>query len=150
MIFGDSMVSKTFIRATLINFITAFIVAIVACYSLIEFKLTDVMYIGSLFGLYFLVVFGIDIMVESGELPNDRRRFLFAIISIIVFDILFLIIIPLLFGANVFDPFDYLVMVFDGIRFDLILNVYFYLVVFSVLMLIFNFILYRWDIHQPR
>ncbi|MDO5859162.1 hypothetical protein [Methanobrevibacter sp.] len=142
------MISRTFLRATIINFITAFIVAIVACYFLIEFKLTDVMYIGSLFGLYFLVVFGIDIMIESGELPNNKKRFIFAVACIVVFDLLFLLLIPLLFGANVFDPFDYLVMVFDGVRFDLILNVYFYLIVFSILMLIFNYILYKWDIHK--
>ena len=150
MRFGGNMVSKTFVRATIINFVTSFIVAIVACYFLVEFKLTDVMYIGSIFGLYFLVVFGIDIMIESGELSNDRKRFLFAIASIIVFDILFLLIIPLLFGANVFDPFDYLVIAFGDFRFDLVLNVYFYLVVFSVLMMIFNYILYKWDVHQPR
>lgn len=142
------MVSKSFVRAVIINFVTSFILAIVACYFLVKFGLTDVMYIGSLFGLYFLVVFGIDILIESGELPNNKKRFIFAIACILVFDILFLIIMPLIFGPNVFDPFDYLVMVFDGVRFDLILNTQFYMVVFALLMLVFNYILYRMDHHH--
>lgn len=53
MRFGGKMVSKSFVRAVIINFVTSFILAIVACYFLVKFGLTDVMYIGSLFGLYF-------------------------------------------------------------------------------------------------
>ena len=137
------MVNGNFVRAVVINFVSAFIIAAVACYFLFQYGLIDVMYIGNLFGLYFLVVFGTEILIESGKLPNNPHRFIFVIVNTIIFDILFLMIIPLIFGGNVFESFDYLAMVFDGIPFTLILNAYFYMTVFAVLMLIFNYILYR-------
>jgi len=132
-------------RVIIINFITALIITLVGCYFLFTFNLTGVMFIANLFGIYFLVVYGLDILVDSGYIPNNYQRFIFAILFIVVFDILFVLLIPLLFGANVLNVSDSFTMIFNGARFDLVLDTPFYLAVFAVLMLIFNFLYYRKD-----
>lgn len=136
---------SNFTRATILNLITALIITYVACYFLSTINLTSVLYISNIFGLYFLVVYGIDILIESGDVKNNYQRFLLAIALIIIFDLIFLILTPLLFGANALSVSDYLIMVFDGIRFDLTMDVIFYLGVFAVLMMVFNLLLYLKD-----
>ena len=137
------MENGSFVRAVIANFLSAFIISAVACYFLLTYGLTEVIYIGNLFGLYFLVVFGTEILIESGKLQNNIQRFKFVIVNIIVFDILFLIVMPLLFGAHIFDPADNIFMVFGGFQYNLVLGVYFYMVVFAILMLVFNYLFYR-------
>lgn len=131
-------------RVVTVNFISAMIISFVGCYFLKTVNLTDVMHIANLFGLYFLVIFGIDILIESGDIRNNHQRFLLAIALILVFDLVFLILVPLLFG-NVFSVTDSLVLVFNGARVDLSFNTYFYMAIFAVLMLIFNLLLYLKD-----
>ena len=104
----------------------------------------DVMYIANIFGLYFIVVYCIDILVQAGNIQNNYQRFIYAAAFIIIFDLLFMFIVPLLFG-NVFASSDYLILVFDGARLDLTLNTPVYLAIFGILMLIFNFLLYLKD-----
>ena len=91
-----------------------------------------------------MVIFGIDILVESGDLRNDRQRFLAAIGLILIFDLVFLVMVPLLFG-DVLSVTDSLIFVFNGARFDFSLNVYVYLAIYAMLMIIFNLLLYLKD-----
>jgi hypothetical protein len=56
----------------------------------------------------------------------------------------FLIIVPIFFG-DVFHVTDSMVLAFGGAKFNLFFNVYIYLAIFAVLMLIFNFLLYLKD-----
>ena len=128
-------------RVIIINFISAVIISLVGCYFLKTINLTDVMHIANLFGLYFLAIFGIDILIESGDIKNNRQRFILAIALILIFDLVFLVIVPLLFG-NVLGITDSMIFVFNGARFDFSFNVYTYLVIYAVLMLIFNLLLY--------
>lgn len=130
-------------RVVTVNFVSAMIISFVGCYFLKTVNLTDVMHIADLFGLYFLVIFGIDILVESGDIRNDQR-FGLAIVLILVFDLFFLILVPLFFG-DVFTVTDSLVLVFDGARFDILFNTYIYMAIFAVLMLVFNYLLYLKD-----
>ena len=139
------MFDSHFSRVLIINFISALIITFVACYFLKTFNLVDVLHIANIFGLYFLVIFGIDILVESGDINNNHQRFLLAIALIIIYDAIFLIFVPLIFGSNFLKISDYMIFVFNGARFDLTLNVGTYLIIFAVLMLIFNFLLYLKD-----
>jgi hypothetical protein len=107
-------------------------------------NLMDVMHIANIFGLYFLVIFGVDILVESGDIENNHQRFIVAIVLILVFDLVFLKIVPLFFG-NVFNVTDSMVLAFGGVKFNLFFNTYIYLAIFAVLMLIFNYLLYLKD-----
>lgn len=131
-------------RVIIINFISAVIISLVGCYFLMTINLTDVTHIADLFGLYFLVIFGIDILIESRDIRNDRQRFILAIALILIFDLVFLIIVPLLFG-NVLGVTDSMIFVFNGARFDFSFNVYTYLAIYAILMMIFNILLYLKD-----
>ena len=131
-------------RVIIINFISALIISLVGCYFLMTITLTDVMHIANLFGLYFLVIFGIDILIESRDIRNDSQRFILAIALILIFDLVFLIIVPLLFG-NVLGVTDSMIFVFNGARFDFSFNVYTYLAIYAILMMIFNILLYLKD-----
>ena len=137
------MVEANFLRASIINFISAFIIAGVACYFLLQFNLTEVMYIGNLFGLYFLVVFGTEILIESGKLQNNYKRFVFVIVNTIIFDVLFLILVPMIFGKHILDPVDNILLSFGGFEYNLVLNSTFYMTIFALMMLVFNYLLYR-------
>ena len=67
------MVEANFIRAVVVNFLSALIITLVGCYFLLEYGLGEVTYIGNLFGLYFLVVFGTEILIESGKIHNNLK-----------------------------------------------------------------------------
>ena len=138
------MFDSNFSRVIIINFVSALIISLVGCYFLKTVELSDVMHIANLFGLYFLVIYGIDILIASGDLQNNRQRFLWVIALILLFDGVFLILVPLLFG-NVFSVPDYLTLVFNGARFDITLNSFVYLAIFAIIMIIFNILLYFKD-----
>ena len=137
------MNKTNFLRVTILNFISSLIIAIVVVNILDAFGLNGGVYLGNLFGLYFLVVYGIQNLVQAREIPNNYMRFIFAIIFIIIFDILFLLIIPLLFGADIFPATEHLAINYNGTQFDVSLSKELYLAVFGIVMLIFNFMIYR-------
>lgn len=138
------MFSSNFSRVVTVNFVSALIISLVACYFLKTVNLTDVMHIANIFGLYFLVIFGIEILVESGDIKNNHQRFLLALGLIALFDLIFLIVVPLLFG-NVFSLSDYVIFVVNGARVDLTLSPYVYMIIFATIMMIFNFLLFLKD-----
>ncbi|MBQ6098560.1 MAG: hypothetical protein IJL02_01695 [Methanobrevibacter sp.] len=131
------------IRVLILNFISSLIIAIVTSDILNAFHLKGGMYLGNLFGLYFLVVYGVNNLVEAHKLPNNYLRFIVAILYILLFDIAFVLIIPFLFGPNAFPPTEYLAMNYSGALFNIALSKEFYLALFAVVMLIFNFLIYR-------
>ena len=141
--YGDLMNRNNLIRVTVLNFISGLIIAGVGCYFLETFNLNEVLYIGNLFGLYFFTVFGIEILINAREIENNAKRFLYVILFIIVFDAAFMLIMPLIFGYAGFNAADSLTLVFNGAQKDFILTTTFYLTVFALIMLLFNFILYR-------
>ena len=131
-------------RVVTVNFISALIISFVGCYFLKTVNLTEVTHIANLVGLYFLTIFGIDILIESGDIRNDRQRFIVAIALILIFDLVFLVIVPLLFG-DVLSVTDSMIFVFNGARFDFSFNVFTYMAIYAILMLIFNLLLYLKD-----
>ena len=137
------MVESNSVRAVVMNLVSALIIAVVVSYFLFDFKLTQVLYIGNLFGLYFLVVFGTEILIESGKLQNNYKRFVFVIVNTIIFDVLFLILVPMIFGKHILDPVDNILLSFGGFEYNLVLNSTFYMTIFALMMLVFNYLLYR-------
>lgn len=140
------MVRKNFLRVIILNFISALVIAGVGCYFLLTFNLNEVLYIGNLFGLYFLTVYGMEILIDAREIDNNAQRFMYLLIFIAVFDIIFMIIMPMIFGPEGFNAADALSLAFNGAQFDFILSTLFYLSVFALLMIIFNIILYRQEL----
>ena len=135
--------SKNFVKVVVFNFITAFIIALVTCDILFSFNLKEVLYIGNLFGLYFFAVYGINMLIEGHKIENNYRRILIALIFIVVFDIAFILVVPLIFGPDALAPFDSLTVIFNGVRMDVILDAMVYLVIFGLLILLFNYLLAR-------
>lgn len=139
------MAGKNVVRVVVLNFISSVIIAIVACDILYSFGLKGGMYLGNLFGLYFLVVYGVNNLVDAREIPNNIHKFILVIAYILVFDVVFLFVIPLILGPNAFPPTEFLNINYNGVPFNLALSKEFYLVLFAVVMLIFNLLLYKQD-----
>lgn len=137
------MKSGHFFRVIILNFVSSLIIAIVTCDILYSFHLYGGMYLGNLFGLYFLVVYGVNNLIEAREIPNNFSRFIVVMAYILLFDAVFLFIIPLLFGPNAFPATEYLSMNYNGAPFEIVLSKEFYLALFAIVMLIFNFLIYR-------
>ncbi|MBQ7928028.1 MAG: hypothetical protein IJ287_04720 [Methanobrevibacter sp.] len=137
------MVGSNVYRVLILNFISSMIIAIVTCDILYAFGLKGGMYLGNLFGLYFLVVYGVNNLVEARGIPNNFYRFLIVIAYIIIFDLVFVLIIPFLFGPNAFPAAEQMAMNYNGTMFNIVLSKEFYLTLFAVVMLIFNFVIYR-------
>ena len=137
------MARKNLYRVVLINFISSIIIAIVTCDIFYVFGLKGGMYLGDLFGLYFLVVYGINNLVEAGKIRSKSFKYALIIVFIILFDALFLLIIPLIFGPDAFPANELWNINFNGIQFALNLSKEFYLILFAVVMLIFNLVIDR-------
>ena len=123
--------NKNFARFLITNFITSLIITYVACFILATIGLKDVLFIGNLFGIYYLVIYGMNIAVENGYIENNYKRSLFALVYVILFDIIFIALMPLLFGYNLFLPADYIAFVLNGFKFNLMLNSFFYMIYYS-------------------
>ncbi len=144
--FGDLMKWSGLPRVILLNFISSLIISIVVCYILYTYGLTEVFYIGNLFGLYFFTIYGVKILVEAGKIPNNYYRFLVVLLYILIFDIVFMALIPVIFGPKALITYDYLIFANGNDPssvFKFNLSPIFYLTIFAIIMMIFNFILYR-------
>ena len=130
-------------RFLTMNFISSLIISYVMCFILIKFGLYDVLYIGNLFGLYFLVIYGVNVLVEEKFVSNNKNRFLIAIAYILIFDLIFIATMPILFGFDMFQTQNIINLVFKGVEYNLGLTPIFYLFVFVIVILIYNFVLYR-------
>lgn len=108
------------------------------------YGLHDVLYIGNLFGIYFLVIFGVNILVEENVVSNNYCRFLLALLYILVFDIVFIYLIQILFKYNMFSTTDVIYLTLNGVKINLIFNPIVYIVIFALIVLLFNHILYRY------
>lgn len=145
MIFGDFMAKKNMYRALIINFVSSLIIAIVTCDILHSFGLKGGMYLGNLFGLYFLVVYGVNNLADAREIPSNVYKFILIMAFILIFDAVYVFLIPLLFGPNAFPATEFMAINYNGVPFNFALSKEFYLAVFAIVMLIFNFLIYRRD-----
>ncbi len=145
MILGDFMATKNMYRALIINFVSSLIIAIVTCDILYSFGLKGGMYLGNLFGLYFLVVYGVNNLADAREIPSNVYKFILIMAFILLFDAVYVFLIPLLFGPNAFPATEFMAINYNGVPFNFALSKEFYLALFAIVMLIFNFLIYRRD-----
>ncbi len=136
--------NNNYIRFLVINFISSLIISYVVCAMLDTYGLHDVLYIGNLFGAYFLVIFGVNILVEENVVSNDYHRFLLVFIYLILFDLSFIFIIPHFFKYNMFLTTDIIYLTLKGFKINIVFNPVVYILIFSLIILIFNYILYRY------
>lgn len=132
-------------RYLIITFISALIITYVICYFLQMHGLKEVLYIACLFGLYFSVIYAVNVLVEEKVVPNNYKRFLLVVALILLFDVVFIVLVPFIFKFDLFSTNDVISLTFNGATYNLMLNGIFFIALFSVLMLILNYILYRSD-----
>jgi len=132
-------------RYLIITFISALIITYVICYFLQMHGLKEVLYIACLFGLYFSVIYAVNVLVEEKVVPNNYKRFLLVVAFILLFDVVFIVLVPFIFKFDLFSTNDVISLTFNGATYNLMLNGIFFIALFSVLILILNYILYRSD-----
>lgn len=132
-------------RYLIITFISALIITYVICYFLQMHGLKEVLYIACLFGLYFSVIYAVNVLVEEKVVPNNYKRFLLVVALILLFDVVFIVLVPFIFKFDLFSTNDVISLTFNGATYNLMLNGIFFIALFSVLILILNYILYRSD-----
>lgn len=132
-------------RYLVITFISALIITYVICYFLQIHGLKEIIYVGCLFGLYFSVIYGVNVLVEEKVVQNNYKRFLLVAAYILIFDIVFIALVPFIFKYDLFSSNDVISLTFNGVKYNLMLNGIFYIILFSIIILILNYILYRSD-----
>lgn len=138
----DISKNKDFARFLITNFISSFIIAAVGCFLLTKIGLYDVLFIGNIFGIYFLIIYGVNVLVEENYVKNTSRN-IFAAIYIFIFDIVFIGLISLLFKFDFFKTTDVIDLTLGGVNINLIFNPIVYLIIFAFVILIFNYLLLR-------
>ena len=117
-------------RYLVITFISSLIITYVICYFLQIHGLKEIIYVSCLFGLYFSVIYGVNVLVEE---------------NILIFDIVFIALVPFIFKYDLFSSNDVITLTFNGVNYNLMLNGIFYIIIFSIIILILTYILYRSD-----
>ena len=130
-------------RYLVITFISSLIITYVICYFLQIHGLKEIIYVSCLFGLYFSVIYGVNVLVEEKVVENNYKRFLLVATYILIFDIVFIALVPFIFKYDLFSSNDVISLTFNGVKYNLMLNGIFYIILFSILILILNYILYR-------
>lgn len=132
-------------RYLVITFMSALIITYVICYFLQIHGLKEITYVSCLFGLYFSVIYGVNVLVEEKVVENNYKRFLLVAGYILLFDIIFILLVPIIFKYDLFTSNDVIYLTFNGANYSLMLNGIFYIIIFSIIILILNYILYRSD-----
>ena len=134
--FGD------FAKFMIINLISAVLVTIIVCWGLLSINIDNLFYLGALLGMYVFAGYGINLLIDHGIIPNKYNRFVIAFVCIIIYSLVFVYMMPILFGGNIFDVHNSLFGLTDFVS-GIELNKEFFLKVFAVIVLIINYLDYR-------
>ncbi|WP_407415877.1 hypothetical protein [Methanobrevibacter sp.] len=129
-----------FSRFMLINFISSILITIIVWFCLYTIQLPDVMYLGAFFGMYVFAYFGVNLIVDDEIIPNNYYRVLLAAICLLIYLIVFMYMMPLIFGPGVF-PADHTIssiIPYGGFGSDFVLNTNLYLAIFTIIILALN------------
>ena len=107
-------------RYLVITFISALIITYVICYFLQIHGLKEIIYVSCLFGLYFSVIYGVNVLVEEKVVQNNYKRFLLVAAYILIFDIVFIALVPFIFKYDLFSSNDVISLTFNGVKYNLI------------------------------
>ena len=132
-------------RYLVITFISSLIITYVICYFLQIHGLKEIIYVSCLFGLYFSVIYGVNVLVEEKVIQNNYKGFILVAAYILIFDIVFIALVPFIFKYDLFSSNDVITLTFNGVNYNLMLNGIFYIIIFSIIILILTYILYRSD-----
>lgn len=133
-----------FSKVMFLNFILAMVLTVMLCFALATIKIQDFAYVGVLLGLYVFAGYGVNRLIDDEIIPNNHYRFITAIICIIIYDLAFIYLVPLILGPDFFAASHSLASWgYDGMWSDFVLNRDSYLIICDVIVLIANFFSYR-------
>ena len=135
MSFGD------FTKLMVINFISAIIITVIVCWGLLSVSIDNLFYLGALLGMFVFAGYNVNQLIYQKVIPNKPNRFVIAFVCIVIYSQVFMYIMPIIFGPNVFDVNNSLFGLgqIAGVE----LNKEFFLSVFAVIVLLVNFLDYR-------
>lgn len=130
-----------FSRSMLMSFLGSIAVTIILWFFLYTLHIGYITYLAALLGMYVFAGFGINRLVEDNVIENNASRFVLAIVCIVIYSVVFMYVMPLVFGPNVFpaplNPIDY------GIGLDMVFTTETVLAVCGAIVLLANFLDYR-------
>lgn len=130
-----------FSRSLLMSFLASIAVTIILWFFLYTLHIDHVMYLAALVGMYVFAGFGMNRLVDEKVIENNASRFILAIVCIFIYSVVFIYVMPLVFGPNVFpQPFN---MVNYGIGFDMAFTTEIILAIFGLIVLLVNYLDYR-------
>lgn len=133
-------VSK-FLKSLVMSFLASVIVTIMLWFFLFTLHIDYIMYLAALVGMYVFAGFGINRLVDDGVIENNASRFVLAIVCIFIYAAVFIHVMPLVFGPNVFpNPLN---LADYGIGFGMIFTNEVILAIFGLIVLFANYLDYR-------
>ena len=133
-----------FFRFTIIAFISSILITLMLYIVLSSFKIGELIFVAAFFGMYVFAGYGINLLVDNEVIPNNYSRFLLAIIFIIIYSIVFVYMMPMLYGPEVISTSNTLASWgYSGAGSDIVLNKEFFLTLFAIIVLIVNYLDYR-------
>ena len=132
------------------NFIVSMVITIMVCFALGTIRMDhnffhgDLIYVGALFGMYIFAYFNVNRIIDEKIIPENAYRFILAIVCIVIFNLAFIYLMPLVLGPNVFpNPHPISDFGYAGAGSDFMLGKETYLGICSVIVFIANCMAYR-------
>ena len=92
-----------FTKSMVMYFIASLIITIMLWFFLTTLHIEYVQYLAAFVGMYVFACFGVNRAVDDKLVPDNYWRFVLAIVCIIVFGFAFLYLMPIVFGADIFQ-----------------------------------------------
>lgn len=125
---------SAFFRQLAVNFIGAMIITALISWAMSTTGFGDLIYLGALIGLLVFCVFGLNTLVDEHLIEDNMYRLLLAVFCIAVYDIAFVLLMPLLFGEGILMISHSLA----GFGLDVVLDSTMYLAIFSLIVFLIN------------
>lgn len=130
-----------FSRSMFMSLLASIVVTIIIWFFLYTLHIEYITYLAALIGMYVFAGFGINRLVEDKVIENNSSRFVLAILCILIYSVVFIYLMPLVFGPGVFpDPFNPAKL---GINFDVDFTTEMILAIFGLIVLVANYFDYR-------
>lgn len=130
-----------FSRSMAMSFLASIVVTIILWFFLYTLHIDYVVYLAALVGMYVFAGFGMNRLVDENVIENNYSRFILAIVCILIYSVVFIYIMPMVFGPNVFpQPLN---LVNYGIGFDFAFSNEIILAIFGLIVLAVNYLDYK-------
>ena len=130
-----------FSRSMAMSFLASIVVTIILWFFLYTLHIDYVVYLAALVGMYVFAGFGMNRLVDENVIENNYSRFILAIVCILIYSVVFIYIMPMVFGPNVFpQPIN---LVNYGIGFDFAFSNEIILAIFGLIVLAVNYLDYK-------